>query len=131
MLHHRIGAGLAALAVVAGAATVAPGLANASPVASTGGSLARPAALPAATAPTTITSATSASSPRVPTPTVTPPKIGVVLPVPESPGVFPLQTSPSAVVVSWTDRSTDEQAFIVYRRDAQGNWQNVHEEADA
>ena len=136
MLHHRIGAGIAALAVVVSAAAVAPGLANASPVAGVGGSVAgvggsvaRPAALPVATTPTTATPATSAPASRVPAPTVTLPKLGVVSPVPEVPGIFPLQTSQYSVVVSWYDRSTDELAFIVYRRDAQGNWQNVHEVA--
>ncbi len=98
-------------------------------VAGVGGSVARPAALPVATTPTTATPATSAPAPRVPAPTVTLPKLGVVSPVPEVPGIFPLQTSQYSVVVSWYDRSTDELAFIVYRRDAQGNWQNVHEVA--
>jgi hypothetical protein len=35
---------------------------------------------------------------------------------------------PAAVTVCWTDRSTDEQEFVVYRRDAAGAWQAIHRE---
>jgi hypothetical protein len=42
------------------------------------------------------------------------------------PGLDQLAASPHAVTVGWYDRSTDEQQFIVYKRNLQGNWQQVY-----
>src|SRR5581483_3952208 len=42
------------------------------------------------------------------------------------PGLDQLAASPHAVTVGWYDRSTNEQQFIVYKRDLQGNWQQVY-----
>ena len=106
------------------------GLANAAtPVGIAGGAAPAPV-LPVKTTPTTTVTTrppATAPGPVVSLPTV--PITGVFepMPVPLFPGVRPLQTSQKAVVVNWYDRSTDEQSFVVYRRDAAGNWQNVYE----
>lgn len=53
---------------------------------------------------------------------------GIKLPPgPTFPGVYSLQANPNSVTVRWYDRSTDEQKFIVYRRDQRGAWQDVDE----
>lgn len=44
---------------------------------------------------------------------------------PAAPGLCPLQATPSAVVVSWYNRSDTATGFIVYRLDSQGNRQVV------
>jgi hypothetical protein len=46
---------------------------------------------------------------------------------PVSPGLYQLASSQQAVTVSWYDRSTDEQQFVVYKRDLGGNWEQVYE----
>jgi hypothetical protein len=46
---------------------------------------------------------------------------------PDAPGLYPLQASQYDVVVRWYDRSDNENSFIVWRLDGQGNWQNVYE----
>jgi hypothetical protein len=46
---------------------------------------------------------------------------------PVSPGLYQLASSQQAVTVGWYDRSTNEQKFVVYKRDQQGNWQDVYE----
>jgi hypothetical protein len=48
-------------------------------------------------------------------------------PVPTFPGVYPLQASPLTVTVHWYDRSTDEQKFVLYRRDQGGAWQEIYQ----
>ena len=57
------------------------------------------------------------------------PPVGVIaqVPVPLFPGICPLQAAPQTVTVCWYDRSTDETKFIVYKRDAHGNWQSVYQ----
>lgn len=64
-----------------------------------------------------------------PTPPVVkaPPSVIKQAPVPLFPGICPLQATPSAVTVCWYDRSTDEQKFVVYKRDATGTWQAVYQ----
>jgi hypothetical protein len=72
----------------------------------------------------------SAASAAVRPPTgIAPPGHGVIKlpPGPTSPGVYPLAASASAVTVRWYDRSSDEQTFIVYRRDQTGAWQPVYQ----
>jgi hypothetical protein len=49
-------------------------------------------------------------------------------PPPDAPGTYPLEPSRYAVIVRWFDRSDDEQTFTVYRRNASGGWQLVHQE---
>ncbi len=46
---------------------------------------------------------------------------------PLAPGLYPLAASARAVTVDWYDRSTNEQQFVVYKRDLQGDWQQVYE----
>jgi hypothetical protein len=46
---------------------------------------------------------------------------------PAQPGLYALQASPTAVIVGWYDRSTDEQKFVLYRRSASGAWQEIYE----
>jgi hypothetical protein len=46
---------------------------------------------------------------------------------PLAPGLYPLAASAHAVTVDWYDRSTNEQQFVVYKRDLQGDWQQVYE----
>lgn len=46
---------------------------------------------------------------------------------PAFPGLCPLQPLPLSVTVCWYDRSTDEQRFVVYRRDQGGIWQAVYQ----
>ena len=65
---------------------------------------------------------------------VTPPRIprpptgGVRMPTgPLAPALLPLQASRYAVVVPWLDYSTDEQKFVVYRRNPQGAWVQVYQ----
>jgi len=52
-------------------------------------------------------------------------------PPPDFPGLNPLQASATSVTVAWYDRSlsstSEAQKFVVYRRAANGAWQNVHE----
>jgi hypothetical protein len=154
MHHSRLRAGTIALAVVVGAAAFTPGLASAAPLVGTVGGLTPPAAHPVTTAlastvpiksdptksgpiksaPTTgaappVVTSPVAASPVAAGPVISLPKTGIIarLPIPAVPGEYPLQTSQDAVVVPWYDRSTDEQSFIVYRRDAGGNWQNVYQ----
>ena len=87
---------------------------------------------PAATSPVTSAPSPPAPSSLAPSP-LAPSSVfrstGIItrIPIPAVPGEYPLQTSRDAVVVPWYDRSTDEQSFIVYRRDAAGNWQNVYQ----
>jgi hypothetical protein len=47
---------------------------------------------------------------------------------PDSPGLYSLQASSGAVTVGWSDRSTDEQKFLVYKRDQGGQWHVIHQE---
>ena len=135
MLHHKLRAGLTALAVAVGAAAFLPGIAGASPLARATAALATTATRPVSTAPATSAPVTSASvtgvsSVHVPTSILSFPRpIITQIPIPAVPGEYALQTSQDAVVVPWYDRSTDEQSFIVYRRDASGNWQNVYQVA--
>jgi hypothetical protein len=42
-----------------------------------------------------------------------------------APGLSPLQATAASVTVSWSDRSSDELGFKVFRRDLTGNWQLV------
>jgi hypothetical protein len=54
----------------------------------------------------------------------------MVLPVPSgplAPGPGQLVAYRYSVTVNWYDRSSDEQSFVVYRRDADGTWQPVDE----
>jgi hypothetical protein len=62
-------------------------------------------------------------------PPITRPPIGVIAQPrpPLAPGLYPLQPSPLAVTVRWYDRSTDEQKFVLYRRDQHGAWQAIYE----
>ena len=135
MLHNKLRAGLTALAVAAGAAAFLPGIAGASPLTGTTAAVATTATRPVSAAPVTsapVTGApvTGASSVHVPTSILSFPRpIVTQIPIPAAPGEYALQTSQGAVVVPWYDRSTDEQSFIVYRRDASGNWQNVYQVA--
>ena len=46
---------------------------------------------------------------------------------PVSPGLYQLAASQQAVTVGWSDHSTNEQKFVVYKRNLQGNWQQVYE----
>lgn len=48
---------------------------------------------------------------------------------PVSPGLDQLASSQHAVTVGWYDRSTNEQKFVVYKRNLQGAWQQVYEVA--
>jgi hypothetical protein len=51
-------------------------------------------------------------------------------PGPTFPGLNNLQASATSVTVGWYDRSwsiPESQKFVVYRRDANGVWQSVHE----
>ena len=130
MLDKRLNVGIAALAVALGATISLSGLANAATPVGIAAGAARAPVLPVKTTPTmpvTTRPPATAPGPVVSLPTV--PITGVFepMPVPLFPGVSPLQTSQKAVVVNWYDRSTDEQSFVVYRRDAAGNWQNVYE----
>ncbi len=50
---------------------------------------------------------------------------------PISPGLHQLQASSGSVTVGWYDRSTDEQKFVVYKRNLQGAWQQVYEVASS
>lgn len=43
------------------------------------------------------------------------------------PGLYQLAASQHAVTVGWYDRSTNEQQFVVYKRNLQGAWQQVYE----
>jgi hypothetical protein len=45
---------------------------------------------------------------------------------PVSPGLYQLAPSQNAVTVGWYDRSTNEQKFVVYKRNQQGGWQQVY-----
>jgi hypothetical protein len=59
-------------------------------------------------------------------PIVTPPPIIGVQSAPVAvPGTYGLQATASSVTVQWSDRSNNEQGFVVYRRDLAGNWQIV------
>ena len=65
-----------------------------------------------------------------PAPAIAPINVPNPLPVLPSgsvtpPGANPLQASASAVTVGWSDRSTNELGFKVFRRDLSGNWQLV------
>ena len=117
-------------AVALGGTIALSGLANAATLVGTAGGAAPAPVLPVRTTPITpVTSPPPASAPGPVFSVPTVPITGVFepMPVPLFPGVYPLQTSQKAVVVNWYDRSTDERSFIVYRRDAAGNWQNVYE----
>jgi hypothetical protein len=46
-----------------------------------------------------------------------------------APGLSPLQATASSVTVSWSDRSTNELGFKVFRRDLSGNWHLVDQVA--
>lgn len=46
---------------------------------------------------------------------------------PAFPGLYDLQAMPLAVTVHWYDRSSDEQKFVLYRRDSHGAWQELYE----
>jgi hypothetical protein len=71
-------------------------------------------------------STASAARVRLPTGIAAPPGGVIKLPPgPTSPGVYPLQASASAVTVRWYDRSSNEQKFVVYRRDQYGAWHSV------
>ena len=62
---------------------------------------------------------------RPPIATVTKP-IGIKLPPgPTSPSIYPLKATSNAVVVTWGDRASNEDHFVVFRRDPTGAWQQV------
>lgn len=44
---------------------------------------------------------------------------------PRPPGAFSIQATPLNVTIRWSDDSTDEQKFVVYRRDEHANWQAI------
>jgi hypothetical protein len=46
-----------------------------------------------------------------------------------APGLSPLRATAASVTVSWSDRSTDELGFKVFRRDLAGNWRLVDQVA--
>jgi hypothetical protein len=46
---------------------------------------------------------------------------------PLAPGLSALQATAHSVTVGWFDRSTDEQKFVLYRRDAQGTFEKIYE----
>ena len=48
---------------------------------------------------------------------------------PLAPGLYQLASSQHAVTVGWYDRSSNEQNFVVYKRNLQGAWQQVYEVA--
>ena len=54
---------------------------------------------------------------------------GVIKPLapPLFPGLYTIQAMPLAVTIGWYDRSTDEQKFVLYRRDGHGAWQEIYE----
>src|SRR5579872_405762 len=105
MLHHKLRAGLTALAVAVGAAAFLPGIASASPLAGATAALATTATRPVSTAPATSAPVTSApvtgvSSVHVPTSILSFPRpIITQIPIPAAPGEYALQTSQDAVVV--------------------------------
>jgi hypothetical protein len=75
--------------------------------------------------------APAASAARVPYPIgVLGPTSGVVKgpPGPDSPGLYSLQPSAGSVTIGWSDHSTDEQKFVVYKRDQSGHWHSIHQE---
>ena len=45
---------------------------------------------------------------------------------PTPPGLVALEASASSVTVGWTDSSTNEVGFTVFRRDLQGAWQSAY-----
>lgn len=127
MPHKRRGLGIVTLAVVISAVFI-PVAASAVGRPAAGGALSPPVATPPSSAPAITARPTTASPLRVTLPVLTPPSgVRVQAPPPLAPGLDPLQASQYAVVVSWYDRSTDAQSFIVYRRDAQGEWQEVYQ----
>src|SRR5262245_40143019 len=46
---------------------------------------------------------------------------------PAAPGLFSIQASSAAVTIKWVDASTNEDKFVVYRRDVHGNWQAIYQ----
>jgi hypothetical protein len=46
---------------------------------------------------------------------------------PDAPGLYPLQPMSLAVTIRWYDRSTNEQKFILFRRDVHGAWREIYE----
>src|SRR5262245_66052676 len=46
---------------------------------------------------------------------------------PAASGLFSIQASASAVTINWADASTNEDKFVVYRRDLHGNWQAIYQ----
>jgi len=46
---------------------------------------------------------------------------------PAAPGLFSIQASSAAVTINWADASTNEDKFVVYRRDLHGNWQAIYQ----
>ncbi len=118
-----------ALAIAAVAALFVPAVASALP-AGGGGGVSPPTTAPKKTAPPTTTTPTTTPAPKVTSPIGTlPGTTGVFqqMPPPAVPGIYPLQASEYSVVVSWYDRSNDENSFAVYRRDGAGNWQKVYD----
>jgi len=45
---------------------------------------------------------------------------------PQAPELAALVATAESVTLNWTDRSSNETKFVVYRRDVQGNWQSVY-----
>ena len=75
--------------------------------------------------------APAASAARVPYPIgVLGPTSGVVKGPsgPDSPGLYSLQPSAGSVTIGWSDHSTDEHKFVVYKRDQSGHWHSIHQE---
>jgi hypothetical protein len=126
MRHKRPTLGLMALAVALTTAGFVPAVAGALPSQGGGGPAAPPASGPPKTTPPTTAAPPTTSPPKVTIPTL-PGTTAVFepMPTPTSPGLHPLQASEYAVVVSWYDRSTDENSFAVYRREDNGTWQKV------
>src|SRR4051812_26239913 len=51
---------------------------------------------------------------------------GVLLaPLPKPPDFPALQASASAVTLAWTDRATDEDRFLISKRDTTGAWKTL------
>jgi hypothetical protein len=46
---------------------------------------------------------------------------------PTPPGLYSIHASSSAVTIDWADASTNEDKFVVYRRDIHGNWQAIYQ----
>src|SRR5205823_6070506 len=82
-------------------------------------------------------SASALSTASAPTPALTAVTGGIVAPIgggviklpdpPLFPGMYTMQVMPLSVTIAWLDRSSDEQRFVLYKRDLHGAWQAIYE----